>query len=98
MVRKRDEGKTWLSWVIQNIVWRRGFIGRGSGRKDGKKGREIRAGRMGGKKGREETGGGGGKGGKKGRETFGGKNGGNILEGFLLWHKSEITIQCYINA
>ena len=73
MVRKMDKGKTWLSWVIQNTVWRRGFIGRGSGRKGGKKGREIRAGRKGGKKERE-----------KGRETFCGKKSGNILEGFLL--------------
>ena len=54
MVRKRDEGKTWLSWMILNTVWRRGFIGGGSGRKGGKKGQEIRAGRKGGKKEREK--------------------------------------------
>ena len=69
MVRKRDEGKTWLSWVILNTVWRRGFIGGGSGRKGGKKGPEIRAGRKGGKKEREKRA--GRKSGKKGREYFG---------------------------
>ena len=51
-------------------------------------------------KGREDRA--GNKGRKKGREKIAGKNGrkkmAGILEGFLLWHKSEITIQCYINA
>ena len=82
-VRKKEEGKPWLSWVLQNTVWRRGFIGGGSGEKWRDEGREKmagrRAGKNGGTKGRGKMA--GRRGGKKRRDEGAGKNSGNKITG-----------------
>ena len=92
-VRKKEEGKPWLRWVLRKLEEAKGFIGRGSGRKGGKeragkKGREKWAGIMGGKNGREKREG-------KRAGIMGGKIfAGYISEGFLLRHNSEFKIHC----
>ena len=88
-VRKKEEGKPWLRWVLRKLEEAKGFIGRGSGRKGGKE----RAGKKSGNNGREKWAG------KKGREKRAGIMGGKIFagyisEGFLLRHNSEFKIQC----